>query len=57
MFSFIEIEDVEAVAEEFKKRSAVPKYVFEILKAIPADSHSIVMFYTAILEEVAGIKN
>ena len=42
-------EDVEAVAEEFKNRSAVPKYVFDILKAMPADSHPMVMFSTAIL--------
>jgi citrate synthase len=42
-------EDVEAVAEEFKKRAAVPKYVFDILKAMPADSHPMVMFSTAIL--------
>ena len=42
-------DDVEAVAEEFKKRAAVPKYVFDILKAMPADSHPMVMFSTAIL--------
>jgi citrate synthase len=43
------MEDVQEVAEEFKKRSAVPKYVFDILKAMPADSHPMVMFSTAIL--------
>ena len=42
-------EDVEAVAEEFKNRASVPKYVFDILKAMPADSHPMVMFSTAIL--------
>ena len=43
------IEDVQEVAEEFKKRSAVPKYVFDILRAMPTDSHPMVMFSTAIL--------
>lgn len=43
------MEDVQEVAEEFKKRSAVPKYVFDILRAMPADSHPMVMFSTAIL--------
>ena len=42
-------EDVKEVAEEFKKRSAIPKYVFDILKAMPKDSHPMVMFSTAIL--------
>lgn len=42
-------EDVEEVAAEFKKRSSVPKYVFDILRAMPADSHPMVMFSTAIL--------
>ena len=43
------VEDVEEVAEEFRKRHVVPKYVFDILKAMPADSHPMVMFSTAIL--------
>lgn len=43
------MEDVQEVAEEFKKRSDVPKYVFDILRAMPADSHPMVMFSTAIL--------
>ncbi len=42
-------EDVKEVAEEFKKRSAVPKYVFDILKTMPKDSHPMVMLSTAIL--------
>ncbi|MDY0082489.1 MAG: citrate (Si)-synthase [Ignavibacteriaceae bacterium] len=42
-------EDVEEVAAEFKKRSSVPGYVFDILRAMPADSHPMVMFSTAIL--------
>ena len=43
------LEDVQAVAEEFSKRHVVPKYVFDILKAMPEDSHPMVMFSTAIL--------
>jgi citrate synthase len=41
--------DVKEVAEEFSKRSAVPKYVFDILKAMPADSHPMVMLSAAVL--------
>ncbi len=41
--------DVKEVAEEFKKRSAIPKYVFDVLRAMPNDSHPMVMFSTAIL--------
>jgi citrate synthase len=43
------MEDVQEVAEEFSKRHVVPKYVYDILKAMPADSHPMVMFSTAIL--------
>ena len=43
------VEDVNEVAEEFRKRHVVPKYVYDILKAMPADSHPMVMFSTAIL--------
>ncbi len=42
-------EDVKEIADEFKKRSTIPKYVFDILKAMPKDSHPMVMFSTAIL--------
>ena len=42
-------EDVEEVAEEFRKRHVVPKYVYDILRAMPPDSHPMVMFSTAIL--------
>jgi citrate synthase len=42
-------EDVKEVAEEFRKRHIVPKYVYDILKAMPSDSHPMVMFSTAIL--------
>ena len=43
------MEDVQEVAEEFSKRHVVPQYVYDILKAMPADSHPMVMFSTAIL--------
>ncbi|MCO6472731.1 MAG: citrate (Si)-synthase [Melioribacteraceae bacterium] len=42
-------EDVKEVAAEFNKRKIVPGYVFDILKAMPEDSHPMVMFSTAIL--------
>jgi len=42
-------EDVEAVTEEFRKRNQVPKYVFDVLRAMPKDSHPMTMFSTAIL--------
>jgi citrate synthase len=43
------VEDVNEVAEEFRKRHVIPKYVYDVLKAMPADSHPMVMFSTAIL--------
>ncbi|MCJ7554982.1 MAG: citrate (Si)-synthase [Ignavibacteriaceae bacterium] len=42
-------EDVEEVAEEFRKRQEVPKYVFDVLKALPIDSHPMAMFSAAIV--------
>ncbi len=41
--------EVAEVAEQFNQRKIVPDYVFEILKAMPKDSHPMVMFSTAIL--------
>jgi len=41
--------DVNEVAEEFNKRHTIPKYVYDVLKAMPADSHPMVMLSTAIL--------
>ncbi len=43
-----EAETLELV-EDFKQRSEVPAYVFEVLKALPKSSHPMVMFNTAIL--------
>ncbi|MBI4669961.1 MAG: citrate (Si)-synthase [Elusimicrobia bacterium] len=42
-------EDVNVVAEEFRKRSSVPKYVFDVLRAMPKDTHPMTMFATAVL--------
>ena len=42
-------EDVKEVAEEFRKRSTVPKYVYDMLKALPKDSHPMAMFSAAIV--------
>ncbi len=42
-------EDVKAVADEFKKRKDVPEYVFDVIKAMPKDSHPMAMFATAVL--------
>ncbi|MDP2483673.1 MAG: citrate (Si)-synthase [Candidatus Palauibacterales bacterium] len=37
------------VAEDFKKRSKVPQYVWDVLRALPADSHPMAMFSAAIV--------
>ena len=42
-------EDVKAVAEEFNNRKIVPQYVFDVLRAMPEDSHPMTMFSTGIL--------
>lgn len=42
-------EDVEEVAEEFNKRKEVPEYVFNMLKALPADSHPMAMLSAGIV--------
>ncbi len=42
-------EDVKEVTEEFRKRAAVPKYVFDTLKAMPDDSHPMAMLSAAII--------
>ena len=41
--------DVDAIAEEFRARKNVPKYVFDVLNALPDDTHPMVMFSTAVL--------
>ncbi len=42
-------EDVKAVANEFNDRKIVPQYVFDVLRAMPEDSHPMTMFSTAVL--------
>ncbi|MCK9279400.1 MAG: citrate (Si)-synthase [Melioribacteraceae bacterium] len=41
--------EVEEVKAEFASRKEVPSYVFDVIKAMPIDSHPMVMFSTAIL--------
>ena len=41
--------EVEEVAEEFKKRQHVPQYVFDVLRAMPRDTHPMTMFAAALL--------
>jgi len=42
-------DDVKELAEEFKTRRIVPKYVFDVLRAMPKDSHPMAMFAAAIV--------
>jgi citrate synthase len=42
-------EDVKDVAEEFNKRQHVPEYVFDVIRALPKDTHPMVMFSSGIL--------
>lgn len=41
--------DAIEVAAEFKKREAVPEYVFDVLRKLPPDSHPMAMFSSAIV--------
>jgi citrate synthase len=42
-------EDVADVAAEFRKRRKVPQYVFDLLRAMPRDTHPMTMFSAAVL--------
>jgi citrate synthase len=42
-------EETKEVVEEFKKRSKTPEYVFDMLRAMPKDSHPMAMFSAAIV--------
>ncbi len=42
-------EEAQLVYEEFKKRREIPSYVFDVLKAMPKDSHPMAMFATAVV--------
>ena len=47
-----ELPDADAMADlhqEFRQRAEVPGYVWDVLKALPADTHPMAMFSTAIL--------
>lgn len=41
--------EVNEVAEEFKKRKVVPKYVFDVIDAHPEGTHPMVLFSAAVL--------
>ncbi len=41
--------DVKEVAAEFNKRQQVPDYVFDVIRALPKETHPMVMFSSAIL--------
>src|SRR5512134_1620440 len=41
--------DAEEVADELKARAAVPRYVFDVLRAMPRDTHPMTMLSGAIL--------
>ncbi|MBN2328666.1 MAG: citrate (Si)-synthase [Candidatus Omnitrophica bacterium] len=42
-------EDIKDLQQDLGQRSEVPDYVWDVLKAMPADSHPMAMFNTAIL--------
>ncbi|MCD6375553.1 MAG: citrate (Si)-synthase, eukaryotic [Caldisericaceae bacterium] len=42
-------EDIQDVVEEFKARSRVPYYVYDLLREMPRDTHPMTMFSAAIL--------
>jgi len=41
--------EVNEIAAEFKQRRVVPKYVFDVINALPDDTHPMVMFSAAVL--------
>ena len=41
--------EVKEIADEFKERRFVPQYVFDILRAMPRDTHPMTMFSAAVL--------
>lgn len=42
-------EEIDWISNDLKKRAVVPEYVWDVLKAMPADSHPMTMLNTAIL--------
>lgn len=43
------LEDAMGVEEEWRRRSAIPEYIFTILKSMPRSTHPMTMFSTAVL--------
>jgi citrate synthase len=43
------LEEALAVEEEWKARSTVPQYVYDVIRALPEDVHPVTMFSTAVL--------
>jgi len=43
-------EDCQAITEDWRRRSQLPKYLVDVLKAIPADTHPMTQFSLAILQ-------
>jgi citrate synthase len=43
------LDQAHEVEADFKKRAKVPQYVFDVLRAMPADSHPMAMFSAAIV--------
>ena len=43
------LEQAQAAVEDFKPRARVPRYVFDVLRAMPRDTHPMTMFSAAIL--------
>ena len=43
-------EDCTAITEEWRKRSTLPKYLVDVMKAVPTDTHPMTQFALAILQ-------
>ena len=43
------LEETKEIVEEFKERRTVPQYVYDVLRAMPRDTHPMTMFSAAIL--------
>ncbi|MDH7492912.1 MAG: citrate (Si)-synthase, eukaryotic [Candidatus Saccharicenans sp.] len=44
------LEDCQAITEEWRKRSQLPKYLIDVLNTVPADTHPMTQFSLAILQ-------
>ncbi len=43
-------EDAHGITEEWRRRSALPKYLIDVMRAVPADTHPMTQFALAILQ-------